>query len=105
MDFTYILHPLVYNKHIQEQTDILTHRKVGGPDFGANVERALEVLIKVGLDGRLEGGEREGFRYRGKREIVPDEWAIGRERAGTEGGEFGARDVQAERVRGGAKRD
>ena len=47
----------MYNKHIQEQTDILTHRKVGGPDLGANVERALEVLIKVGLEGRLEGRE------------------------------------------------
>ena len=57
MDFTYILHSLVYSKHIQEQTDILTHRKVGGPDLGANVERALEVLIKVGLEGRLESRE------------------------------------------------
>ena len=57
MDFTYILHLLVYNKHIQEQTDILTHRKVGGPDLGANVERALEVLIEVGLEGRVEGRE------------------------------------------------
>ena len=60
MEFTYILHPPVYNKHIQEQTDILTHRKFGGPDLGANMERALEVLIKVGLEGRLEGRER-GF--------------------------------------------
>ena len=57
MDFTYILHSLVYNKHIQEQTDILTHTKVGGPDLGANVERALEVLIEVGLEGRVEGRE------------------------------------------------
>ena len=53
----HILHPLVYNKHIQEQTDKLTHRKVGGPNLGANMERALEVLIEVGLEGRLEGRE------------------------------------------------
>ena len=45
------------DKHIQEQTDILTHRKAGGPALGANMERALEVLIKVGLEGRLEGRE------------------------------------------------
>ena len=44
-------------KHIQEQTNILTHRKVGGPDLCVNMDRALEVLIKVGLEGRLEGRE------------------------------------------------
>ena len=64
MEYTYISHPQVYDKHIQEQTDILTHRKVGGPDLGTNMERALEVLIEVGLEGRLEGREREGFRQR-----------------------------------------
>ena len=40
----------------------------------------------------------------GKGESVPDGWAIDREREGTKGGEFGARDVQAERVRGRVKR-
>jgi hypothetical protein len=35
---------------------------------------------------------------------VPDRWSVGREGAGAEGGEFAARDVQAERVRGGSKR-
>ena len=99
MEFTYILHPPVYKKQIQEQTDILTHRKVGGPDLGANMERALEVLIKVGLEGRLEGRER-GFETEGKWEGVPYMWAIGRERAWAEGRELGARGLQAERVRG-----
>ena len=61
-------------------------------------------MLKVaGIYGRLEGGER-GFQTQGKRESVPDGWAIDNERAGNKGGEFGARDVQAERVRGGAKR-
>ena len=61
------------------------------------------MLKEVGLESRLEGGER-GFQTQENRESVPDGWAIDRERAGTKGGEFGARDVQAEKVRGGAKR-
>ena len=32
-EYTFILHPQVYDKHIQEQTDILTHRKVGRTDL------------------------------------------------------------------------
>ena len=61
----------------------------------------LEVLIEVSLEGRLEGREREreGFRRR-EWEGVSYMWAIGREKAWAEGGEFGARGVQAERVGG-----
>ena len=51
---------------------------------------------------RADWKDERGFQTQGKRESVPDGWAIDRERAGTKGGEFGARDVQAERVRGGA---
>ena len=54
------------------------------------MERALEVLIKVGLEGRLEGIE-GGFETEGKWEGVPYMWAIGRERAWAEGREFGVR--------------
>ena len=61
------------------------------------------MLKEVGLESRLNRGERE-FQMKGKRESVPDGWAIDRERAGTKGGEFGARDVQAKRVRGRVKR-
>ena len=60
------------------------------------------MLKEVGLESRLEGGER-GLQMQGKWESVPDGWAIDRERAGTKGGEFGAKDVQAERVRGRAR--
>ena len=45
------------------------------------------MLKEVGLESRLEGGER-GFQTQGKRESVPDGWAIGKKRAGTKGGEF-----------------
>ena len=48
----------------------------------------LEVLIEVGLEGRLEGRER-GFKTERKWEGIPDMWAIGRERARAEGREFG----------------
>ena len=57
------------------------------------------MLIEVGFEGRLEGGER-GFQTEVKWEGVPYMWAIGRERALAEGGEFGAKSVQAERVGG-----
>ena len=50
------------------------------------------MLKEVGLKGRMEG--ERGFQAQGKRESVPDGWAIGRERAGTKSGEFGAMDVQ-----------
>ena len=40
------------------------------------MERALEVLIKVGLEGRLEGTE-GGFEAEGKWEGVPHMWAVG----------------------------
>ena len=58
------------------------------------------MLIEVGLEGRLAGREREGFRRRGKWVSVPYMWAIGREQAWVKGGEFGARGVQAETVGG-----
>ena len=61
------------------------------------------MLKEVGFKDRLEGGER-GFQTQGKWKGVPDGWAIGKEGAEAEGGEFGARNVQAERVRCGAKR-
>ena len=57
------------------------------------------MLVEVSLEGRLEGRER-GFQTEGKWEGVPNMWAIGRKRAWAEGREFGARGVQAERVRG-----
>ena len=47
------------------------------------------MLKGVDLEGRLEGGE-SGSLTQGEWEGVPDGWAIGRERAGTKGGEFGA---------------
>ena len=59
----------------------------------------LEVLIEVGLEGRLEGRER-GFKTERKWEGVSNMWAIGRERAWAEGREFGARGLQAERIGG-----
>ena len=59
----------------------------------------LKVLIEVGLEGRLEGRER-GFKTERKWEGVPDMWAIRRKRAWAKGREFGARGVQAERIRG-----
>ena len=86
------------DKHIQEQPDILTHRKVGRPDLGTNLERVLEGL-KVSLERRLDGRE-GGFQTEGKWEGVPYMWALGRERAWVEGGEFGARGVQAATVGG-----
>ena len=39
----------MYDKHIQVQTGILMHRKVGRLDLGTNMERVLEVLIEVGI--------------------------------------------------------
>ena len=45
--------------------------------------------------------ESEGFRR--SESGLPGGWAIGREGAGAEGGEFGASNVQVERARGGAK--
>ena len=57
------------------------------------------MLMEVGLEGRLEGGERR-FQTEGKWEGVQRMWAIGRERVWVEGGEFGARGIQAERVGG-----
>ena len=48
--------------------------------------------------------KREGFRRMGKRKSVPEGWNMDRERAGIKGGEFRARDVQAEKVRCEAKR-
>ena len=48
----------------------------------------LEVLIEVGLEGRLEGRER-GFWIEEKWEGVPYVWSIGIERARAEGREFG----------------
>ena len=39
------------------------------------------MMKEVGLEGRLEGGER-GLEMQGKREGVPDGWAIRREGAG-----------------------
>ena len=83
----------MYDYHKQVHADSSTNSK----------EKVLEKLKEAGLDGRLEGGER-GFQMQGKREIVPDGWAIDRERAAAKGGEFGARDDQAERVRGGMKK-
>ena len=60
------------------------------------------MLKEVGLESSLEGAER-GFQTQGRRESVPDGWALNRERVGTKGGEFGAKDVQAERVRVGGE--
>ena len=48
-------------------------------------------------------GER-GFLTQRELEGVPDGWAVGRERARTKGGEFGARSLKTERVGGRAKR-
>ena len=62
-------------------------------------KRVLEMLIEVGFEGRLEGGER-GFQLERKWEGVPYMWAIGRERVWAEGGEFIMRGLQAERVGG-----
>ena len=57
------------------------------------------MLIEVSLEGGLEGREK-GFQTEGKWEGVPYMWAIGRERAWAKGREFGARGLQAERIRG-----
>ena len=57
------------------------------------------MLIEVGHECILEKGER-GSQTEGKWEGVPYIWAIGRERAWAKGGEFGARGLQAERIRG-----
>ena len=57
------------------------------------------MLIEVGLEGRLKGRER-GFKTERKWEVVPDMWAIRKKRAWAKGREFGARGVQAERIRG-----
>ena len=77
----------MYDYHKQVQTDIIMHSK----------EKVLEMLEEVGLEGRLDEGE-SGFQTRKVWKGVPDKWAIGRERAGVEGGEFRVREVQAVRV-------
>ena len=50
------------------------------------------------------GRRRERVSEQEKQESIPDGWAIDRERAVNKDGEFGARDVRAERVRDGVKR-
>ena len=68
MEFTYILHSPVYKKHIQEQTDILTHRKVGRPDLGTNMEKSVRSADRDKFQGQTGR----------KKERVSDGWKVGR---------------------------
>ena len=73
----------MYDKYIQEQTDILTHRKLGRP----TLVQTWKEIVRSAYRGRSRGQtgrkrERErGFETKGKWEGVPYMWVIGRERA------------------------
>ena len=72
-----LLHSQVYDNHTQEQTDII-------------IMHSKEKVLRMRKEGRLERGE-SGSRTQGEWEGVPDGWAVGRERVGAKGGEFGVR--------------
>ena len=60
------------------------------------------MLKEVGLESIFERGD-SGSLTQGDWEDVPDGWALGRKRAGAEGGEFGVSGVfggKAKRARG-----